>query len=463
MSELAELAGELQSRLDRKAGEGRVPGAALAVSDGTGMVEAATGVLNLGTGVETTTDSVFQVGSITKVWTSTLVMQLVDEGKVDLDSPLRSYLPGFRIADESAGASLTVRQVLSHVAGFEGDVFTDTGRGDDAIEKYLGVLSGVPQLFRPGEMFSYNNAGFCVLGRLVEVLRGQPYGAVLRQRLAGPLGLSHLATRAEEAILHRAALGHVRPTPEADPSPAPVWSLAPSNEAAGSMLSMSPRDLLGFAAMHLRGGTAPDGARILSDKAVRAMQERQVELPFLGMMGNAWGLGWEIFDWEGGPVIGHDGGTIGQSAFLRIVPEANVSVALLTNGGNPFPMYQDVFGLALSELAGVSVPAHPEPPSVPPPVSDPSRYVGRYEADVVVIDVSVDDAGQLRSTMTVRGPLAEAGGADPEEHDLVLLSGETFLTADATEGIHQPLAFLGDDGQGRAQFVHMGRAVRRAG
>ena len=142
------------------------------------MIDVAAGVLSRATGVEATADSVFQVGSITKVWTTTLVMQLVDEGKLDLDEPVRRYLPEFVIADEDAAAAITVRQLMCHTAGFEGDLFTDTGKGDDCVEKYVATLAEVTQLFPPGEMFSYNNAGFCVLGRIVEVLRGKPFDAV---------------------------------------------------------------------------------------------------------------------------------------------------------------------------------------------------------------------------------------------------------------------------------------------
>jgi CubicO group peptidase (beta-lactamase class C family) len=164
-----------------------VPAAGVAVLADGEVADVAAGVLSRSTGVEATTESVFQIGSITKLWTSTLVMQLVDEGAVDLDAPVRTYLPDFRIADEGAAAQITVRQLLTHTSGFEGDIFTDTGRGDDAVEKYLGVLHDVPQLFPPGDLWSYNNAGFVVLGRLVEALRGKPYDVCLRERLVtGP-------------------------------------------------------------------------------------------------------------------------------------------------------------------------------------------------------------------------------------------------------------------------------------
>src|SRR5215218_7177323 len=154
-----------------------VPAAGVAVLADGEVVDHAAGVLSMSTGVEATPESVFQIGSITKLWTSSLVLQLVDEGKVDLDTTMRTYLPEFRIGDEGAASEITVRQLLTHASGFEGDVFTETGVGDDCVEKYLGVLHDVPQLFPPGTMWSYNNAGYCVLGRLVEVLREKPYDA----------------------------------------------------------------------------------------------------------------------------------------------------------------------------------------------------------------------------------------------------------------------------------------------
>ena len=460
MSNLDETKSWLLDRLPGLLAEHQVPGAAVAVSAGGEVIDVAAGLLSKSTEVEATPDSVFQIGSITKLWTSTLVMQLADEGKLDIDAPLRRYLPEFRLADEQAAAQITVRQLLCHTAGFEGDIFTDTGPGDDCVEKFVATLGSVAQLFPPGEMFSYNNAGFCVLGRIVEVLRGKQYDACLREHLFAPLGLTHAATTANEAILFRAAVGHIEPGPDAEPQPAPVWSLARSNAPAGSMLAMRPRDLLTFARMHSSGGVAPDGTAVLSPATVAAMQEQQVKLPELAIMGTSWGLGWEMFDWPGGPVIGHDGGTIGQSAFLRMVPEQDVAIALLTNGGDAIAVYLEVYGHLLRELAGVAVPAMPLPPAEPARV-DASRYLGTYSCEVADLTVTQDEDGRVWVEQAPKGELAEMLGA-AEKHEIVLLDGETFVTAEPQHGIHMPHVFVGDDGSGRALYLHSGRATRRA-
>ena len=245
MPNLDEIGGWITEQLPALVAKYKVPGAAIGVYRDGEVFDFAAGVLSHATKVEATTDSVFQIGSITKTWTATLIMQLADEGLLDIDQPVVAYLPDFDLADSAAAKAMTVRQLLSHTAGFEGDIFTDTGTNDDAVEKYVATLATDPQLFAPGEMFSYNNAGFVVLGRIIEVLRGKPYNQALRDHLFAPLGLEHAATDAASAILFRAAVGHLPGAgPDDDPVPAPIWSLVMSNAPAGSALAMRPRDLL---------------------------------------------------------------------------------------------------------------------------------------------------------------------------------------------------------------------------
>ncbi|WIX90228.1 serine hydrolase domain-containing protein [Amycolatopsis sp. DG1A-15b] len=458
MPKLPELSAWLHTRLPALLAEHHVPGAAVAVYAGGEIIDHAAGVLNTGTGVEADADSLFQIGSITKVWTTTLAMQLVDEGVLDIEEPVRKYLPEFVLGDEDAAARITVRQLMCHTAGFEGDIFTDTGRGADCIEKYVATLGDVPQLFAPGEMFSYNNAAFCVLGRLVEVLRGKTYDECLQDHLFTPLGLTHAAPGPYEAIRFRAALGHLTSSPGADPEPASTWALTPSNAPAGSMLAMRPRDLVTFAAMHLRDGEGPEGTRVLSADSARAMRERLVELPELGIFGDAWGLGWSLFDSPGGTVVGHDGGTIGQSAFLRVAPEHGVAVALLTNGGDTIAVYTEVVAHVLRELTGIELAAPPVPDPAAPRV-DASRYVGEYSSSVADIVVSQDDDGRVWVERVPKGIFAEL--ARPEKTELVAMNGDTLILAEPMQGMYVPHAFVGDDGTGRALYLHTGRADRR--
>ncbi|MFI6183176.1 serine hydrolase [Nonomuraea sp. NPDC051191] len=460
MPELEEIGAWLRHRLAGLLAENEVPGAAVAVAAGGETVEVAAGTLSTATGVEATTGSLFQIGSITKVLTATLAMQLADEGRLDLDAPVRAHLPEFRIGDERAARRITTRQLMCHVSGFEGDVFTDTGKGDDCVERFLDALHEVPQLFEPGEMFSYNNAGYCVLGRIIEVVRGKPFDACLRDHLFTPLGMTHAANDPYEAIVHRTAVGHVQRTPDGPYEPTPVWALARSNAPAGSMLAMRPRDLLAFARMHLAGGTGPDGVRLLSAESVRAMRRPQVTLPDIGQ-GTAWGLGWELFDLPGGTVFGHDGSTVGQSACLRVVPGRDVAVVIVANGGRSRPVFAEIAGRVLDELGGVRLPAPPAPRAVSVPPADAARYVGTYTSSTCETEVSLDETGRLWLRRTPVGITAELDEV-PYRTELAAWRGDVVLPLEPERGVHAPIAFLGDDGTGRALYLHDGRADRRA-
>jgi CubicO group peptidase (beta-lactamase class C family) len=423
-----------------------VPGAQVAVLVDGEVVDAAAGVLNTVTGVPVTTDAVFQIGSITKVWTATLVQQLVNEGLLDLDRPLREYLPEFHVADEAASATVTTRQLLCHTAGFEGDLFTDTGSNDDAVEKYVATLADVVQLFPPGERFSYCNSGYVVLGRLVEVLRGKPFNAVLRECLITPLKLEHIATNIEEAILERPAVGHLHVVPDEAVRPAPVWSLVPSNAPAGSTLAMRARSLLGFVQMHL------------SDPSMDMMRQPQVTLPDMGVVCAHWGLGWMLFDYPGGTVIGHDGATLGQSAFLRVVPEAGVALALLTNGGEGLPVSRAVFGHLLAELAGVELPALPVPPADPQPV-DADRVSGTYRATMVDQELSVDADGRAWLRTVPRTLEAKLVMPETAVVEVVQFRADALITVEPQRGMHQTIGLLGSDPSGRVKFLYGGGRV----
>lgn len=149
MSDLNEIGSWVRENLPTMLADAHIPAASVAILAGGEIFTTAAGILNRNTGVEADEDSVFQIGSITKTWTATLVMQLVDEGLLDLDVPVRDTVPAFAIGDDAAASAITTRQLLSHVSGFEGDLFNDTGVGDDAVEKYLATIADAPQLFAP--------------------------------------------------------------------------------------------------------------------------------------------------------------------------------------------------------------------------------------------------------------------------------------------------------------------------
>ncbi len=320
-------------------------------------------MLNASTGVPATTDSLFQIGSITKVWTATVIMQLLDAGLLDLDAPVADVLPELRLADPDVTKRVTVRHLLTHTSGIDGDVFTDTGRGDDCVQKYVALLADVAQNHPLGATWSYCNSGFVLAGRVIEKLTGETWDRAMKDRLFSPLGLSRTVTLPEEALLHRTAVGHVRED-DGELTRAPVWTLPRALGPAG-LINATVADVLAFARLHLTGGLAPDGTRLLSRASAAAMTELQADLPDKHTLGDSWGLGWIRFGWGGRRLIGHDGNTIGQSAFLRLLPDEGLAVTLLTNGGQARDLYEDLYREIFAELADVAMPRPLAPPAEP--------------------------------------------------------------------------------------------------
>jgi CubicO group peptidase (beta-lactamase class C family) len=451
----------LQDRLDQLRERHGVPAASVAVLSGNEIDAAASGILNLATGVEATADSLFQIGSITKVWTATLTMQLVDEGRIELDAPVRRYLPGFRVADEDVSEAVTIRHLLTHTSGIDGDHFVDTGRGDDYLERYVETCAELPQVHPLGATMSYCNTGYTILGRALEVVADTSWDELLRTRLVEPLGLTHTVTLPEDVLRFRAAIGHIQP-PGQELRPAPAWGLPRTAGPAGAICSTAA-EVLEFGRLHLEDGLSRDGTRVLSEDAARAMRHREVEVPTGGIDDSEahWGLGWSVYTWSGRTVVGHDGGTIGQAAFLRVVPDSRAAVALLTNGGDPYGLFRELCGELLAEVAGVTLPPEPVAPESPLAV-DPAPYVGRYDRAGASLEVVSRDGG-LVAIQTVTG-LGSEMTPEPVEMPLVALDTdrEVFLAQHpALKGSWLPVRFttLQD---GRRCFHVGGRATPRA-
>jgi CubicO group peptidase (beta-lactamase class C family) len=402
-------------------------------------VDAAYGVLNKATGVAATADSVFQIGSISKVWTATLAMQLVDEGLLDLDAPIVEVLPELQLSEPDVAKQVTMRHLLTHTSGIDGDVFTDTGRGDDCVEKYVAQLDGVAQNHPLGVTWSYCNSGFVLAGRVIEKLTGKTWDEALQERIITPLGLQHTVTLAEDALLHSAAVGHVAEG-EAEPQRAPVWQLPRSIGPAG-LITASVADVLAFARMHLCGGVAADGTRVVSEASAAAMTDKHADLPDKHTLGDSWGLGWIRFGWDGSRLIGHDGSTIGQNAFLRLLPDQGLAVAVLTNGGHSRDLFEELYREIFAELAGVTMPVPLAAPDEPPAV-DAHKHVGTYERASVRMEVLEQD-GRPRLRITMTGPLAELVADPVDEYDMIPVdaSGDLFVVREPSAQTWTPVTF----------------------
>ena len=447
---------EMTERLATWAERYRVPGAALAWMHGDEVQSAAPGVTNVETDARVRTDTLFQIGSITKVYTTTLIMQLVDEGRIDLDAPATAYLPDLRFGDDDARGAITIRTLLTHTNGVDGDFFEYFGRGDDCVERYVEASSKLAQLFPPGAMWSYCNAGFVVLGRIIETMAGTAWDAALRTRLLGRIGAGHTVTLPEEVLLHSASAGH-RVTPSLGVELARPWHMTRGAGPAGATPCSTVGDLLKFAKLHIDGGVARDGQRVLSEASVREMQRPQVDLPVVpGEGAQHWGLGWMLFDWGGRRVIGHDGGTIGQASSMRILPDEGFAFALLTNSPGGTLLASRIARWLFGQVLGIELPARPEPPETPPAL-DFAPYEGVYERLGFKFTIAQRDGGLVLETQAEES-VADQSMLPPAP--LVPVNRSLFLQRSFT-GQYQPVVFSDFDANGRPRYMFNMRVARR--
>ena len=444
---------EIQARLDSLARQHKVVGASLGVMSGDEVVEFVYGLANKDTGLPVTNDTIFQIGSNTKVFTATLIMQLVDEGKVDLDAPARKYVPELKLADQKTADRITVRQLITHTSGIDAaDYFDDFGLGDESLEKFVASLADKTFNFQPGDMWSYNNTAFSLAGRVIENVTGQPFRTAFHERLLDKLGMKLTTVRIQDMLRRNAAVGHVQPPGANEPVVTPQPLLPVATAPAGSLTASNCKEMFTFVRMHLNNGKGPDGKHVLSAESAKAMQQPQAKLP-ASSLGESMGLGWIIGNWDGEKVIGHGGGTIGQYSFLQVLPERKFGVLLLTNAPGGGLLWRDLGRWIFEELASVKMPELPKAPESPPKL-DLSRYAGTYRRLHMDTELKVKN-GKLVGTVVYKGSLATVG--QPQEFALTPIDAETFVMGEAA-GVAE---FMDFDSNGRPGFVHAGGRVSK--
>lgn len=423
----------------------RVPGASMAVLADGELHQAAAGVLNTATQVEATTDSVFQIGSITKLMTAVMAMQLVEEGKLDIDSPVRTVLPDFAVENADVSATVTPRHLLNHSSGIDGDFFVDAGRGDDMIERLLQLGRSLPQLHPLGDGFSYCNFGFAVVGRMIEVLDESEWGMSLHRRVARRLRTEFLHTRPEQLLLRRAAIGHVPGADSGRPVPVRHPYLPFAMGPAGTTPTCRARDLIDFARAFLA-----DGAPLVASSSAAAMLSPGTVADNSGALRN-FGIGFMLFDWDGASLFGHDGATMGQNSFLR-VHESGTVVTLLTNGGDVQGLAHEVMTNVFTELAGIAPPTPAEGESRR---IDTSRYVGVYRRGLASVFVE-EVGGELRLTTGPGDDWSKGLVAPTGPFVLRPVNDDTFAYRVPGAVLPLPVRFIDPDGAGRYGALHLG-------
>lgn len=383
-----------------------VPGAAIGVLHSETTLTAGYGITSVEDPLPVHEETLFQIGSVSKTFTATALMRLVEQGALGLGDPVRRHLPTFRLSVDGLAERVTVRQLLTHTGGWMGDWFLvhppEIGPGPDALAVLVERMREVPQLFAPGAGWSYNNAGFAVAGRLVEVLTGRTFEAALRELLLDPLGMERTVFTADEAITRRVAAPHRR----SDGAPVvargmgwqPGWQLIRADLPIGGFVSCVT-DLLRWAQLHL----ARAGARSpLAQATLEAMRE---PVALAGCFAEQVGVAWMLRTVQGHRLVGHGGLTTGYATTLLLVPERAFAVVVLTNGTpGGTRLCQEVARAVLH--AGLGIDDAPPSPA-PGAAGDRSPFVGRYDNPFAWQEIRAGDSPDelvLEHRARPRGP-----------------------------------------------------------
>lgn len=416
----------LQASLDEARRKTGIPGLSASVLHGKRRFDLVSGVLDCETAEPVLAESVFLVGSVAKPVTATLVLQACAEGRLDLDGAVSAAL-GTHIAN-GAGDGITVRQLLAHIGGLDGDVFEDVGTNDDCLARYAVLADRFEMMAAPGALFNYCNAGYALLGRLAEIAFGGIYDDLVEARV---LGAADATTRPDVALFRAPARGHsVDAEGRAERTVSPLLSRALG--PAGFTLRASARDLAAFAAARF------------TDTAIR---EPQVTLPD----GTAWGLGWKLVTDRGVAFVGHDGGIANQSAALWFAPEHRLAVALCANA--PMGNAWSQFAWPVFEAVCNAAPCPPEA-TAGEEARPLSCFAGTYRNTGVAIEIS-EGADVLNAVATLAGE-----GHDPIAFSLQPLGDARFRTEIGGDTV--VTAFYDFAADGSPALFHAGRLHRRS-
>lgn len=389
---------QIAALVEKKMAEYGVPGVAFGIVKNGQATVRALGVTNLDNPQAVTPDTIFALASVSKTITTTAMMRLVEQGKVDLNAPVTQYLPTFKVQDAGTTRDVKIWHLLTHTPGWEGQL-TSEDRGAQTLAHFVDTtMRDLPKLAEPGEVWSYNNAGFNVAGRVIEVVSGQSIHNAFRTLVFEPIGLTRSFTRIEDLVTYPFSVAH-----RGEPGKVTVSRpLSRSVSVAAGGVSMSLNDILAYATFHLGDGKGRDGKPVLPRASLELMRTPKIRK---SSTDEEMGLGWHLRR-VGGVMTAAHGGTLGHILLLELVPERNLALAILTNHANGWRLIQDVERSALTVLEGLTLdPAQaighrginetmPDAPLLAKQ-PDPSPYVGVYRRPPVGTNTVRVQDGQL--------------------------------------------------------------------
>jgi CubicO group peptidase (beta-lactamase class C family) len=319
--------GSIDAYLEQEMREVHIPGLALGIVHDDEVVHLR-GFGEAGPdGRAVTAQTPFILASASKSFTALAIMQLVESKQIDLDAPVRRYLPAFRVADEAASARITVRHLLHHTSGLPEDSafgpLSSNDIRDEALSDRVRALRAVQLNHGVGAVFEYTDANYDVLGLVVQTISGRSYESYLAEHVFVPLGMSHSYTNQSDAQRNGLATGHRSWFGYPRPFDAPYSRAA----MPSSYLISSAEDITHFLQIQLNGGRY-EGRSVVSAEGIAAMHSPAVRE---GTRDIFYGMGWESRSVGGVPVVRHDGTNANFYADMVLDPQGRWGVVILTN------------------------------------------------------------------------------------------------------------------------------------
>lgn len=426
--DLAARHAELEEHVKEAAERLGVPGVAIGLYAGGEEDYLFHGVTSIDNPLAVDAATLFQIGSTTKTYTATLMMMLAEQGRVDLDAPVRTYVPDLRLQDAQAAEKVTVLQLLNHTAGWSGDLHENTGDGDDALDRYLEFIATARQNDPPGTVASYNNAAVNLAGLVIQRVTGTTYEAAATEMLLTPLGMDSSFFFLNDVISRRFAVGHRMR--DGRMRVARPYGLPRSVNPAGGIVSTAA-DQVRYARFHLGDGTAGDGARLLTAESLQRMRQPTASLHG-SILGDHVGISWLMRDVGGVRVLAHGGSTNGQQSTFDIVPDRDFAVTVLTNADEGAFMAREIVEWVLATYCGM---VEPQPEPLPLTDEDAALLAGRYSAEHAYVDIARDgDRLRMQIGYTPEGErmIKEIVGEVPESKPMhvLLIPGDRFVVVD---------------------------------
>jgi CubicO group peptidase (beta-lactamase class C family) len=421
----------------------KVPGVAIGIYNGGEELTAGFGITSVEHPLPVTVDTLFQTGSISKTFTGTVIMQLVDQGRVDLDAPVRKYIKDFRVKDKDIAKKVTVRHLLTHMGGWVGDYFNDFGNGDDALDKMVKDIARMEQIQPLGTIWSYNNTGFNIASRVIEVVTKKPYEQAMQEMLLTPAGLDMTFFYPSDILFtHRFVVGHQ--TVDGKVKVTRPWAIGRAGNGVGGVVS-TVRDLLKYARFHMSNGKK----NVISGKSLKAMRVPQVDAGARGMMGITWFIR-KIGDVT---VYAHGGATNGQQAYFFFIPDEDFACAVLTNSDDGGIINDGVFSRVLKLYFNAQA-------NLPKPIRNSSEeltpYLGRYKIGTKCFDLKAKDQQLIYHHV----PLGGFPTPDTPPGPALAPMRFSFYERDKVIGLDEPYKnALGEffrDSKGRIEFFRIG-------